>query len=49
MYAEDILYEAGMATANPMPTPLPTRLDEVYTDTKLFPEPTFFRSIAGKP
>lgn len=48
-YEEYILYEAGMVTTNPMPTPLPTRLDEVYTDTKLFPEPTFFRNIAGKP
>lgn len=47
-YAEKILFEAGMASANPMPTPLPTRLDAIYKDTTLFPEPTYFRSIAGK-
>ncbi|CAA7036579.1 unnamed protein product [Microthlaspi erraticum] len=47
-YAEEILYEAGMANANPMPTPLPTRLAAAFRDTDLFPDPTYFRSIAGK-
>ena len=36
-YAEEILFKAGMAAANPMPTPLPSRLDEVFKDTVLFP------------
>lgn len=48
MYAKEILSEAGMANANPMPTPLLTRLDAAYRDTELFPDPTYFRSIAGK-
>lgn len=48
MYAKEILSEAGMANDNPMPTPLPTRLDAAYRDTELFPDPTYFRSIAGK-
>lgn len=47
-YAEEILFESGMASANPMPTPLPSRLDAIYKDDTLFPEPTYFRSIAGK-
>lgn len=47
-YAEEILYEAGMAAANPVPTPLPSRLDDVFKDTELFSEPTYFRSLAGK-
>lgn len=46
-YAEDILYQAGMSDCNPMPTPLPLQL---FTDAKpeLFPEPSYFRSLAGK-
>lgn len=47
-YAEEILREAAMDTANPMPTPLPTRLDAAFKDTELFPQPSYFRSIAGK-
>nr|AID60162.1 copia-like LTR-retrotransposon [Brassica napus] len=45
-YAEDVLHQANMSTCNPMPTPLPTTLDTLQED--LFPEPTYFRSIAGK-
>lgn len=47
-YAQEILYEAGMASTNPIPTPLPIRLDAAFKDTTLFPDPTYFRSIAGK-
>lgn len=45
-YAEDILHQTSMDTCNPMPTPLPTTLDTLQDD--LFPEPTYFRSVAGK-
>lgn len=37
-----------MASANLMPTPLPTHLNAVFKYQTLFPEPTYFRSIAGK-
>lgn len=47
-YAEEILYEAGMSNANPMPTPQPTRLDATYHDKEFFPEPSYFRSLVGK-
>ena len=47
-YAEKILREAGMDTANPMPTPLPSRLDAAFKDTELFSAPTYFRSLAGR-
>lgn len=44
-YAEDIFYQAQMSDCNPMPTPLPQRIEDL--DTTLFPEPTYFRSLAG--
>lgn len=48
-YAEDILYQAGMAECNPMHTPLPLQLfSDAPSATELFPEPTYFRSLAGK-
>ena len=47
-YTEEILYEAGMSNANPMPMPQPTRLDAAYHDKVFFPEPSYFRSLAGK-
>lgn len=47
-YAAEILREAGMADANPMPTPLPYRLYDIYKDSTLFEEPIYFRGIAGK-
>lgn len=45
-YASDILQQAGMVDCNPMPTPLPQQIDNLNSD--LFPEPTYFRSLAGK-
>ena len=45
-YADDVLHQASMSTCNPMPTPLPTSPDTL--EDEAFPEPTYFRSIAGK-
>lgn len=45
-YAEDILHQAAMSDCNPMPTPLPQRIEHLNNDP--FPEPTYFRSLAGK-
>ena len=45
-YATDILHQAGMSDYNPMPTHLPIVLDD--PESELFPEPTYFRSLAGK-
>lgn len=47
-YTEEILYHAGMSNCNPIHTPLPLRLDQVFQDTRPFPEPSYFRSLAGK-
>lgn len=35
-----------MLDCNPMPTPLPQRIDQLNLEP--FPEPTYFRSLAGK-
>lgn len=48
MYVEEILHQASMSTCNPMHTPLPLRLDDIYKDKVLFSEPSYFRSLAGK-
>ena len=45
-YTEEILHMAAMSDCNPIPTPLPQRLEQL--DTSPFPEPTYFRSLAGK-
>ncbi|KAG7578201.1 Integrase catalytic core [Arabidopsis thaliana x Arabidopsis arenosa] len=45
-YATDILQQAAMSDCNPMPTPLPTQLENL--NSELFEEPTYFRSLAGK-
>ena len=45
-YAEDILHQAQMSHCNLMPTPHPQRIESV--DLSLFPEPTYFRCLAGK-
>lgn len=45
-YASDILQQAAMLECNPMPTPLPSQLDNLNSEP--FPEPTYFRSLAGK-
>ncbi|KFK27477.1 hypothetical protein AALP_AA8G388700 [Arabis alpina] len=47
-YAEDLLFVAGMADCSLMPTPLPLQLDKVAGQSEPFPEPTYFRSLAGK-
>lgn len=47
-YAEDILAVAGMSDCSSMPTPLPLQLDRVPDQLVLFPNPTYFRSLAGK-
>lgn len=45
-YIKEILHVAAMSDCNPMPTPLPQRIESV--DDTLFSEPTYFRSLAGK-
>ena len=45
-YIDDILHEAAMTDCNPMPTPLPQRIEEA--DSPVFSEPTYFRCLAGK-
>lgn len=45
-YIREILHAASMTDCKPMPTPLPQRIE--VTDTGLFEEPTYFRSLAGK-
>ena len=41
-YGTDLLQAAGMLDCSPMPTPLPLQLDRVFSN------PTYFRSLAGK-
>jgi len=41
-YTEEILHHANMTTCNPVHTPLPLRLDQVFQDTKPFSEPSYF-------
>lgn len=45
-YIKEILHVASITDCNPMPTPLPQRIESV--DDSLFSEPTYFRSLAGK-
>lgn len=45
-YAKDILHQAAMTDCNPMPTPLPSKIDD--SPFELFTEPTYYRSLAGK-
>jgi len=47
-YAEDLLTIAAMDECSPMPTPLPLQLHKVPYQEKLFSNPTYFRSLAGK-
>ncbi|XP_013654063.1 uncharacterized mitochondrial protein AtMg00810-like [Brassica napus] len=37
-----------MSDSAPMPTPLPIQLDKVPGGDKIFSDPTYFRSLAGK-
>lgn len=45
-YTKDILQQAAMIDCNPMPTPLPQRIENY--DATPFSEPTYFRCLAGK-
>ena len=45
-YAQDILHQTMMLDCNPMPTPLPVRIED--NSSSVFPEPTYYRSLAGK-
>lgn len=45
-YVSDILHQAAMSNCNPMLTPLPQQLD--HLDSELFPQSTYFTSLAGK-
>lgn len=47
-YTKDLLETAGMAGCDSTPTPLPLQLDRVVGQDKLFDQPTYFRSLAGK-
>lgn len=47
-YAEDLLVVAAMSDYAPMPTPLPLQLNKFSDHAKLFDNPTYFRSLAGK-
>lgn len=47
-YAEDLLQIAGMSDCSPVSTPLPVQLHRTPDETPLFPQPTYFRSLAGK-
>lgn len=47
-YAENILYQAGMSSCNFMATPLPLQIPPMANGSDLFPEPSYFRSLAGK-
>ena len=47
-YTKDLLEIAGMAGCDPMTTLLPLQLDKVVGQDELFPDPTYFRSLAGK-
>ncbi|XP_010493723.1 PREDICTED: uncharacterized protein LOC104774223 [Camelina sativa] len=47
-YATDLLVTAGMADCAPMPTPLPLQPGKIAGQSKLFSNPTYFRSLAGK-
>lgn len=41
-YAEDILYQAGMSSCNPMAIPLPLQIPSMANGSDLFPEPSYF-------
>lgn len=47
-YAEDLLQISGMSQCTPVSTPLPLQLNRVPDESALFPQPTYFRSLAGK-
>lgn len=47
-YTKEILHHANMSECNPVHTPLPLRLDQVYEDKRLFSDPTYFCSLAEK-
>lgn len=47
-YALDLLAAAGMSNCSPVATPLPLQLNKVPDQNRLFEDPTYFRSLAGK-
>ncbi|XP_019096323.1 PREDICTED: uncharacterized protein LOC109130767 [Camelina sativa] len=47
-YAEDLLITAAMANCSPVATPLPQQLSKAPNHHKLFDNPKYFRSLAGK-
>lgn len=47
-YAEDLLHISGMSDCTPVVTPLPLQLNRVPDNSPLFPQPSYFRSLAGK-
>ncbi|XP_013658002.2 uncharacterized mitochondrial protein AtMg00810-like [Brassica rapa] len=47
-YAKDLLLAAGMQDCAPIPTPPPIKLHPLQGEDELFPEPSYFRSLAGK-
>lgn len=47
-FAEDMLAVAAMSDCSPMPTPLPLQPQHVPSQSELFENPKYFRSLAGK-
>ncbi|KAL9287515.1 putative RNA-directed DNA polymerase [Arabidopsis thaliana] len=47
-YAEDLLVMAAMSDCSPMPTPLPLQIHKESDTDDAFPDPSYFRSLAGK-
>ncbi|XP_033142750.1 uncharacterized mitochondrial protein AtMg00810-like [Brassica rapa] len=47
-YAQDLLVTAGMRDCSPIPTPLQMKPDKLPGHDELFPETSYFRSLAGK-
>lgn len=47
-YTEYLLHISGMSECTPVATPLPLQLNRVPDESPLFPQPTYFRSLAGK-
>lgn len=47
-YALDLLAAAGMSNCSEAATPLPIQLNKVPNQNRLFDNPSYFRSLAGK-
>ncbi|XP_071704527.1 uncharacterized mitochondrial protein AtMg00810-like [Rutidosis leptorrhynchoides] len=46
-YARDIIQRAGMTSCNPVATPVDTQGKQSATLGNLYPDPTYYRSLAG--